>query len=290
MEDSLATSVILPLSLAIIMLGMGLSLTISDFKNIYKFPKAVILGLFNQLIILPLIAFGLAVLFNLPPEIAVGLMIVAACPGGSTSNLITHVSKGDTALSITLTAISSFITVVTIPLIISFALIYFADSGDAVVQLPVLKTIGQIMGITIIPVSIGMMVKHFKNDFALKMEGPVRIASILIFLLVAVGVVIAKKEDIIPFIKTAGLVTILLNVLTMIIGYLTASLFRLNLKQTITITIESGVQNAVLAMVIATSILKQANMAIPPAVYALIMLFSGGFMMAYFGRRNTAND
>lgn len=285
MESSIATEIILPLSMAIIMLGMGLSLTIADFRNVVKFPKAAVLGLSNQLLVLPIIGFAIAALFKLPAEIAVGLMIIASCPGGATSNLITHVAKGDTALSITLTAISSLITVISIPLIISYSLVYFAENSGLEVSLPILKTIGQIMGITILPVSIGMTVKRLRNEFALKMERPVRIASIVIFILVAVGIVAANKNNIIPYFQNAGGMVIILNVLTMIIGYTTSRLLRLNLRQTITITIESGVQNAVLAMVIATSILKQPNMAIPAAVYSLFMLFTGGFMMYYFGRR-----
>ncbi len=285
MEESIATSIILPVSMAIIMLGMGLSLTINDFKNVVNYPKAAMLGLFNQLIILPIMGFLIAIIFKLSPEMAVGLVLVAACPGGATSNLITHVSKGDSALSITLTAISSVITVFSIPLVISFALLYFLNNSDIEVQLPILKTIFQIMGITVIPVGIGMVVKHFNERFAIKMERPVRIASVVILIIVVIGVVAANKANILPYFKTAGLVTILLNISTMLIGFLSAKMFRLNLKQTITITIESGVQSAVLAMVIATTILKQPNMAIPAAVYSLVMLFSGGFMMWYFGKR-----
>jgi len=285
MEGSVGTEIILPLSIAIIMLGMGLSLTINDFRNVVKFPKAAVLGLGNQMLILPIVGFILATLFKLSPEMAVGLMIVAACPGGATSNLITHVAKGDTALSITLTAISSSITVLTIPFIISFALVNFASDSDLEVQLPIIKTIIQIMAITVFPVSIGMAVKHFKQGFAVKMERPVRIASIVIFILVAIGIVAVNKDNIIPYFKASGLVVILLNVITMIIGYTSARLLKLSLKQTITITIESGVQSSVLAMVIAMSILKQPNMAIPAAVYSLVMLFTGGFLMWYYGRR-----
>ncbi len=271
--------------MGIIMLGMGLSLTIEDFKNIARYPKAVFLGLGNQLIMIPLVAFLLASLMRLPPEMAIGLMIVASCPGGATSNLITHVSKGDIALSVTLTAISSTITVFSIPIIISFALAHFGSNTDLEVQLPILKTIGQIMVITILPVSLGMTIRYFKTDFAIRMDRPVRIASIVIFLLVAVGIIIANRDNIVPYFKAAGGAVMALNIGTMCIGYFTARALGLKLNQIITITIESGVQNAVLAMVIAMSILYQPNMAIPAAVYSLFMLISGGFMMWRFGRR-----
>lgn len=286
MEGSVATEIILPISMGIIMLGMGLSLTLEDFRNVVRFPKAALLGLCNQLIVLPAIAFTLATLTNMPAEMAIGLMIIAACPGGATSNLITHIAKGEIALSITLTAISSTITVFTIPLIISFALVHFGNNSGLEVELPILKTVTQIMGITILPVSLGMVIRRVKRKFAYQMERPVRIASLVIFLMVAIGIIIAEKDNIAPYFRAAGLSVILLNLVTMLIGYLTAKSLRLKLNQVITITIESGVQNAVLAMVIAASILKQPDMAIPAAVYSLVMLFSGGFMMWRFGRRS----
>ncbi len=287
MEESIATSVILPLSMAIIMLGMGLSLSTKDFQNIFNYPKAAFLGLFNQLLVLPVIGFVLAIFFKLSPETAVGVVIVAACPGGSTSNLIAHVAKGDTALSITLTAISSVITVFSIPIIVSFALNYFYNNSDVVIQLPILQTILQITMITLVPVSIGMTIKYFKEEIALRLERPVRIASIVIFFAVALGVIISKTESIVPYFKNAGLVVIILNISSMIFGYLSSRFINLNIRQTITITIETGVQNAILAMVIASSIIKVPDMAIPPAVYAIFMLFSGGFMMWRYGRLRT---
>jgi len=289
MESSLLTSVILPVSLAIIMFGMGLTLVIDDFKRVVQYPKAALVGLTNQLILLPIIGFGLAVAFQLSTAMAVGLMIIAACPGGVTSNLITHVSKGDIALSITLTAISSLITVFTIPLIISLALIHFANDVETKIELPILQTILQIMVITIVPVSIGMLIRRYRTTFANRMEKPMRIASTVIFILVMVGIILANKEMILPALKSVGLVTILLNVITMAVGYLAARLFQLNIKQSISIIIESGIQNGTLAIVIATTILKQNDMSVPPALYSLLMFFTGGFLMWWFGRRETTN-
>jgi BASS family bile acid:Na+ symporter len=285
MGDSILTSVVLPLSLVIIMLGMGLSLMVDDFKRVFEYPKAALIGLTNQLIILPIIGFGLAVGFDLAPAMAVGLMIIAACPGGVTSNLITHVAKGDIALSISLTAISSLVTVFTIPLIVSFSLNYFANENGAVIELPILKTILQTMGITVVPVGIGMVIRHFKPDFAIKMERPVRTASTVIFVAVMVGIILGNKELILPALKSVGVVTILLNVLTMGVGFGAARLFKLNLKQSISITIESGVQNGTLALVVAINLLQQNDMSIPPALYSLFMFFTGGFLMWFFGRR-----
>ncbi len=290
MEKSILTSVILPLSLAIIMLGMGFSLVVDDFKRVFKYPKAALIGLTNQLIILPIIGFALAVAFQLEPPMAVGLMIIAACPGGVTSNLITHVAKGDLALSISLTAIASLAAVITIPIIISFSLGYFTTAGDTVIELPILKTILQIVVITAIPVGIGMLIRHFKPSFAKRMDRPMRIASTVIFIIVVVGIILANKHIIIGALKKLGLVTIALNLITMILGFYTARFFKLNLKQSISITIESGIQNGTLAIVIATTILKQSEMSMPAAIYSLLMFFTGGFLMWWFGRRNAEDE
>lgn len=290
MEDSILTSVVLPVSLAVIMFGMGLSLVIGDFRRVFKYPKAAFIGLSNQLILLPLIGFALALIFNLSPAMAVGLMIIAACPGGPTSNLITHISKGDIALSISLTAISSLITVFTIPIILSFSLAYFTYDSGVQIELPIIETILQIMVITIIPVSIGMIIRHYNEKFADKMERPMRIASTVIFIAVLTGIILANRESLVSHIKNVGTVTLLLNIITMTIGYYSARFFSLNTKQSISITIESGIQNGTLAIVIATTILKQADMSIPPAVYSLLMFFTSTFLMWKFGRRKVEAD
>lgn len=284
MEDSILTLVILPISLFIIMLGMGLSLVVADFKRIALYPKATLVGLTNQLIFLPIIAFGIVSFLNLPPMVAVGFMLLAACPGGTTSNLITHVSRGDTALSITLTAISSFVSVLTIPLIVSSALVYFVGDGQAI-ELPVLQTIAQILIITIVPVSIGMLVRYFFPDFSEKMDKPTRIFSSVVFLLILITIVATNTEILEKYLFELGSISLLLNVITMGLGFLTAKLFKLNLRQRISISIESGIQNSALAIVIANSILQQNNMSLPAAIYGLMMFLPGGFMMWYFGRR-----
>lgn len=285
MENSVLTTIVLPISLAIIMLGMGLSLTLNDFKRVFKYPKAALLGLTNQMLILPLIGFGFTQLFGLDPTLAVGLMLIAACPGGATSNLITHVAKGDIALSISLTAITSIATVFTIPIILSFALGHFMNDTSTSIELPIGQTMIQITGITIVPVSIGMLIKHYKQDFALKMERPMRIASTVIFIAVVLGIILANKEIITDSFKKVGLVALVLNLATMLVGYFTARGFKLNLKQSISITIESGIQNGTLAIVVALSILNRMELSIPAVVYSLTMFFTAGFLMWYFGRR-----
>ena len=290
MENSILTAVILPVSLAVIMLGMGLTLVLENFKRIVQFPKAAFIGLTNQLVVLPLVGFVLAIVFNLPSEMAVGLMIIAACPGGPTSNLISHVAKGDIALSISLTAVTSILTVFTIPILLSFALSYFSGTSDAQIQLPILDTIIQIMGITVVPVTIGMLINRNFPNFAKKMESPMRIASTVIFVAVLLGIILANKQHIISYLKSVGLVALALNLSTMALGYYSSKLFNLNLKQSISITIESGIQNGTLAIVIATSILQQTSMSIPAAVYSLLMFLSSGVFMWKFGNRKTSED
>ncbi|WP_067036368.1 bile acid:sodium symporter family protein [Allomuricauda sp. CP2A] len=275
----------LPLSLAIIMLGMGMSLVPADFSRILKNPKAILIGLTNQLILLPIVGFLLAVSFDLSPTMAVGLMILATCPGGPTSNLITQVAKGNIALSVTLTAFSSLVTVFTIPFILSYALEYFGAGTDITIELPILDTIIQIMVITAIPILIGMIIRRYRAAFAKRMEKPMRIASTVIFILVFIAVIMANIDIIGRGLREVGLVTLLLNVLTMGLGYLAYKLFKLDLKSAISITVESGIQNGTLAFVIATSILKNVEMGIPTGAYAIWMFITGGILMWQLGKR-----
>ncbi|MDH7447725.1 bile acid:sodium symporter family protein [Aquimarina sp. 2201CG14-23] len=278
--DNIST-IILAASLFIIMLGMGLSLVLADFKRILIYPKAILVGLANQLIILPLVGFLLASLLSLKPEIAIGIMILAACPGGATSNLISHLAKGDIALSVTLTACSSLITIITIPFIVNFSLFYFL-SEDQTIQLDVIETIIQILVIIIVPIGIGMIIRKYNEPFALRMNKPVKIASALVLALVIVGILIKEKDNFISYFQEAGLVALLLNILTMTIGYYSAKLFRIHRKGAISISIESGIQNGTLAISIAIAILHNTSFAIAPAVYSLLMFFTGGIAI-FFG-------
>ncbi len=285
MITTLISKVFLPLSLAIIMFGMGMTLIPVDFTRILKYPKAILIGLTNQLIFLPIIGFLLAMAFDLEPLMAIGIMVLVACPGGPTSNLITQVCKGNIALSVSLTAIASFMSILTIPFILSYALTYFGTGDDIAINLPILDTVIQIMVITVIPISIGMVVRRFKTNFANRMEKPMRIASTVIFILVFVAVVAANFSMIGQAMKEVGLVTLLLNILTMGLGYMTACLFNMKLKNAISITIESGIQNGTLAFVIASTILNNLEMAIPTAAYSIWMFITGGVLMWQLGKR-----
>ncbi|MFT4684500.1 MAG: BASS family bile acid:Na+ symporter [Flavobacteriales bacterium] len=281
----LISNVFLPISLAIIMLGMGMTLIPADFTRIIKYPKAILLGLTNQLVFLPIIGFSLAIAFDLNPIMAVGLMILATCPGGATSNLITQVCKGNIALSVTLTAIASIASILTIPFILSFALEYFGSDAGATIKLPIMETILQIMVITVIPISIGMLIRKFKAKFAKRMEKTMRIASTVIFILVFIAVIAANFNILGKAFKEVGLATLLLNIITMGLGYLTARLFKLDVKSIISVTVESGIQNGTLALVIATSVLNNVEMGIPTGAYVIWMFLTGGILMWQLGKR-----
>ena len=275
MQSSFLTTVFLPLALFIIMLGMGLGLTLNDFKRVFIQPKAVILGLIAQLIVLPIIGFLLAMIFPLSPELAVGVMIIAACPGGPTSNMVTYLVKGNVALSITLTAISSLITVFTIPLVVNLAMQNFMEEAVAL-QLPFLKTVIQIAVITFVPVTIGMLLHNYVPQVAAKVEKSVKWFSLFFLGLIIAGLLLKERDNVLGFFFQVGGVTLTLNLLTMALGYAIAILGKLDQSSARAITVEVGIQNGTLAIAVATTLLNSPDMAIPAAIYALIMFATSG--------------
>jgi BASS family bile acid:Na+ symporter len=273
---------VLPVALIVIMVGLGLSLTLQDFRRVATFPRAAIVGLCCQLLFLPAIGFGLAHLFGLPPLWAVGLMLIAACPGGPTSNLITFLARGDTALSITLTALSSAITVVTIPLVLAFSIAYFGVESGAI-RPPVAEIIVQIVAVTALPVSLGLTIRHSLPRVAARLDGAVRGTSALLFVGVLGAVIVDQRQVIADhFLSLVG-VTGALNLVTMGAAFGVARAAALDLRQSITISIEGGIQNGTLAIVLAMSILGVPEMAVPAGVYSLVMFLSGGAVMGWFG-------
>ena len=272
MESNFLTTVFLPLALFIIMLGMGLGLTVNDFKRILVEPKIVAIGLIAQLIMLPAVGFLLVNLFPLSPELAVGMMIVAACPGGPTSNLITYLVQGNVALSITLTAMSSLITVFTIPLVINLSMQRFI--GEAVaLQLPFLPTVIQIAVITLIPVILGMALHRYAPQFAAKVEQWVKWLSLFFLTLIILGLLAKERANVANFFLQVGWVALALNVSTMALGFAIAILTKLDIRSAKAISIEVGIQNGTLAIAIASAptFLNTPSMAIPAAIYSLIM-------------------
>lgn len=287
MNSSFLTQILLPLSLFIIMMGMGLSLQLKDFKRVVVFPKAVLLGTIGQLIVLPLLGFVVAYFMASSALIAVGIMLIAACPGGTSSNLITHLAKGDTALSITLTAISSLVTVITIPLIVAFSMDYFLADAQQF-ELPVLKTIVTLIMITLLPVSLGMLIRHFAADFAIRQEPRVNVFSGLFLVFLVVAIVVQQWQEVKAGFATTGLSTLTLNVSSMILGYVVAKLFLLNDRQSTSITIEIGVQNGTMAILIATTLLNSPTLAIPAAIYSLAM-FTTSIVLIISQRYKSSN-
>jgi len=283
MQSNVLTEIFLPLALAIIMLGMGLSLVVDDFKRILLYPKAILVGTLNQIILLPLAAFAVIALLGIKAELAVGMVILAACPGGPTSNLISHLAKGDTALSISLTVASSLITVFTIPFLVNFAIVEFIPGGEQQ-ALPVFKTIVSVLLITLIPVGIGMLVRNWKPTLAQKLDRPVKLLSGIFLFIIIAGALFKEKENMVGFFKLIGPAALLLNLLTMAVGYGTSRLTNHSLKQSLTIAIESGIQNGTLGIAIATTLLNNPAMSIPAAIYSLLM-FVTSIGIIWWGNR-----
>jgi len=267
-------AIVLAVCLFIIMFGMGLSLTLADFKRIIQRPKAILIGLLNQVVLLPIIGYLILMFFDVRPEIAVGIMILAAAPGGPTSNLISHLAKGDTALSVSLTAFSSLITIISLPFIVQFALVEFMGK-DQSVQLNIPEIIAQLMVITVIPVALGMLINNKKETFARKMDKPVKIASGVVLALVIVGLIVKEKAKIGGYFADAGMVALLLNIATMLVGFFTAKILKLNRAESVSISIESGIQNGTLAIAVATGVLANTEFAIAPSIYSLLMFLTG---------------
>lgn len=264
---------ILTATLFIIMVGMGLSLTLEDFKRIAKYPLAVFIGFLSQIILLPIIAYTLAIVLNADPVIAMGAMIVSACPGGPASNLVTYLAKGDVALSVTLTAINSLITIITIPLIVNFGLTQFTPQPSTI-EAPVGDIMKSLTIIIAVPLAIGMFINHVKHDFAKRMDKPVRIASMVLIVVVIVGLCIKERAHIVQYIIDSWMMVLCMNIATMSIGFILARAFRLNLKQAIAICIESGNQNGTLAIHIASTTLGNPPFAIVAGIYSLAMYFT----------------
>jgi BASS family bile acid:Na+ symporter len=283
MSGEVLKQVALPLALFTVLFGMGLSLVPEDFRRVFRHPKAKLVGLACQLAVLPAAAFALALLFRLPGEVAVGLMVLASCPGGATSNVITHLSRGDTALSVTLTAASSMACVFTIPWIVGWSMDFFLG-GSAAVQLPFWKTLLQLALVTILPIACGMAVRAARPAFAQRLEKPAGIFAIA-FLALIIAAAVAREQNLAHQFAVAGPAAIALNLVAMSLSFAAGWAFRLPKPQRTTISIEAGIQNGTLALAIALGLLDSPAIAMPAVVYSLFMFVSGGAMIALFGRR-----
>ena len=268
---SALTTIGLPVALGIIMFGLGLSLTPADFARVAKHPKAVIIALVCQLVLLPALCFGLVLLFRLPPVLAVGMMILAASPGGTTANLYSHLFRGDIALNISLTAINSVISVVTLPFIVNLSLGYFYPEGGQV-GIDVVEAL-KVFAIVLVPVVLGMLARRANPRFADRMDKPVRIASIVILVIVIAGAVVANLKPLMENIGALAGITVVFCLASLTLGFVIPRLFRVNRPQAVASSFEIGIHNATLAIVIAQSVLGNFEMSLPGAVYGVLMFF-----------------
>jgi len=280
---NIVTDVILPLALAFIMFVLGLGLTGADFLRVIKQPRDFFVGAFSQIILLPIIAFVLVKAWSIAPELAIGVMIIAAAPGGVTSNLLTSFAKGDVALSISLTAIISLLCVVTIPFIILTS-VELLGGSNITQDISLLGMSRDIFLIVTVPVILGMILRKFSSDVALKLEPIAKKVSIVLFVLVLLGAIAAERENVISYFAQAGLITLILNVVMMIVAYYVAQFLASGTKQKKSITIECGLQNGTLAIFVATSIFGGGMYVIPAATYSLIM-FATSLIFVYLVRK-----
>lgn len=287
MDSPLAT-VALPAALAIIMFGLGLSLTVADFARVAKHPRVVTIALACQLLILPAVAFGLVLLFDLPPLLAVGTMVLAASPGGTTANLFSHLYRGDVALNITLTAVNSVIAVVTLPIVTNFALGYFDPDTGATMGLQFGKVL-QVFAIVLVPVAIGMVVRARWADFARGMDKPVRIASAGVLVLVIVGTIAAERGNVGSYLADVGAITTLFCLASLAVGYWVPKLLGAGRRQSVACSMEIGVHNSTLAIAISISVLDSVDIAVPGAVYGVVM-FPLAAAVGWLISRGTAVD
>lgn len=286
MNDSVLTSVLLPVALAIIMLGLGLTLTVADFRRVLRMPRAVLIALGIQVLLLPLICFGLVKVFDLAPELAVGMMLLAASPGGTTANLFSHLAGGDVALNVSLTAVNSVLAVITLPIVVNLALDHFL--GDGQIGLQPAKML-QVFAIVLIPVALGMLLRNQRPGIAERMGRPVKFGSLLVLVLVIFAAIYTERANVLDYIAAVGVVALLLNVISLALGYVVPKGFRLGERQSIACSMEIGIHNATLALTIALSpaLLDSSEMAIPVAVYGIVMFFPTAAFAYYLSRRGT---
>ena len=279
----LVTDIFLPLALAFIMFSLGLGLTGNDFLRVANQPRDFFLGAFLQIIILPIVAFLLVMIWPIEPALAVGVMLIAAAPGGATSNILTSFAKGDVALSISLTAIISLLCVFTIPLIVFYSLGFFMDTNTTK-EFSLLDVARNMFLIVTVPVVLGMLFRKFVSKSATSFEPMAKKISAGLFVVVLLGAVVSERENIISYFSQAGLVTLVLNILMMIIAFYAAQSLGSGTTQKRCITIECGLQNGTLAIVAATTIFGGGAYLIPAATYSLIM-FATSLIFVYLVRK-----
>lgn len=269
MEDQSALITVgLPIALAIIMLGLGLSLTVEDFRRVARAPKAVLVALAVQVLVLPALTFALVAVADLPPLLAVGVMLLVASPGGTTANLFSHLFRGDVALNISLTAVNSVLAVVTIPFVTNLAISHFDAQGEIGLQF---SKVLQVIAIVLVPVALGMVVAARAPRFAARADTPVRIFSVVILVVVALGAIVGERENIGRYFADIGWVMAVVCAMSLTLGYLVAKALRLGQPAAVACGMEIGIHNTTVALTIALSVIESSQVAIPAAVYSVLM-------------------
>jgi len=283
MEASIITNLLLPIALGIIMLGLGLSLGVDDFLRVLRMPRAVLIGLGVQTLLLPAAAFAIAIGFGLAPELAVGLMLLAASPGGATANIYSHLARGDVALNITLTATNSVLCLLTLPLIVNLSLAHFMAAEQYVP--PPIRKIVEVGVIILLPVLLGMLLRAWLPALAARLAKPVKLFSVLVLILV-IGAAFGRELDRLPaYFAAVGLACLTFNLVSMGSGYLVPLALRLPRRQAIAIAMEIGIHNGTLAIYIALNVLGSSTMSIPAAIYSLIMFATAALFGWWVSRR-----
>ena len=285
MESNFIIEAVLPVSLMIIMAGLGLTLSLADFRNVIVYPRALVVGSVVQMLVMPVVAFVIAVTLALPPAIAVGLIVIAACPGGATSNVFAFLARGNVALSILLTVIASLLTISTIPVFTNLALDYFA-AGDtqSVAQLPFLRTVIMLSTVVILPVAVGMAVKVWQPVFAARSEKWVSRVGLIVLALIIVVLVMKTGGRALNLFALAGPASIALILAGVGLGFLSGRLFRMSHADALTIAIEVGIKNGTIGLLVTLTLLNDPEMGIAPSVYSVLMLMFGA-LLARYGHR-----
>ncbi len=261
----------LPLSLALIMLSMGLTLRLADFRRVLRAPRAFVVGLSAQLVLVPLIAFSVSALFDLPPLLAIGLMVLGFSPGGTTSNLFSYLARGDVALSVALTAVASFITPFTMPLLTERSLAHWLGEGREI-QMPLAMTMGRLLLVGLLPVVIGMLWRAFRPGLADRAQPLVHRLSVALFSAVIVAIIAQQWTRMPAFLEQVGLACLVMILIAMATGQAVARLAGLERRQVRTVAIEVGMQNGGMALIVTEGVLHNAEMSIVPVIYGLLML------------------
>ena len=285
--DSALTTVGLPIALAIIMFGLGLGLTVGDFRRIAQHPKAAVVALACQLVLLPLVCFGLVVLLDLPPLLGIGMMLLAASPGGTTANLFSHLFRGDVALNISLTAVNTVIAIGTLPLITNAAIGYF-DQSDTV-SMP-LSEVVKVFVLILVPVGIGMLVKARRPGFADRADKPVRIGSAVILAILVLGILLDQRENVGDYLADVGTVAALFCAASLVAGYLIPKAAGVVEAQAVASSMEIGVHNGTLAIFVAVEVLDSTEISVPAAVYSLLMFPLAALWGLFVSRRVAARE